>query len=142
MTLPSTGAISLEQMRVEFGLPRPVSMSQMRDKGGAPASGAISFATMRGRSNVSFTPSSNEVAVYGQTEALVMLSCSQEAVWTYTKVGGADPSINLASGGTGTFLTIRFNPSSVVSQATYNVTATVGGISMSWNVYLETTGTV
>ncbi len=51
MTLQSSGAISISQMRDEYGLSNPISMSNFYGKNGLPTSGAISFSNFYGKSN-------------------------------------------------------------------------------------------
>lgn len=52
MTLPSSGPISMAQMRNEYGLGNPVSMSQFYGKNGLPGSGPIRFSDFYGKSNI------------------------------------------------------------------------------------------
>ena len=51
MTLQSSGAISMSQMRNEYGLANPVKMSDFYGKNGLPTSGAIKFSDFYGKSN-------------------------------------------------------------------------------------------
>lgn len=51
MTLQSSGAISMSQMRDEYGLSNPVSLSQFYGKNGLPSSGVIRFSDFYGKSN-------------------------------------------------------------------------------------------
>jgi len=51
MTLQSSGAISIAQMRDEYGLSNPVSMSDFYGKTGLPSSGAIRFSDFYGKSS-------------------------------------------------------------------------------------------
>ena len=51
MTLPSSGPISMSQMRNEYGLSNPVSMSQFYGKPGIASSGPLAFSSFYGKSN-------------------------------------------------------------------------------------------
>jgi hypothetical protein len=65
MTTPTGFPISLSQMRTEFGLGLPCTFPDaFYGKGGAPASGTMSFSTMFNRSNISFNVPSGSYEHY------------------------------------------------------------------------------
>lgn len=79
---------------------------------------------------------------YGQAE--VIISCTQNATWTYTKTldsGNGNEFVSLASGGVAT--SIRFTLDSLpgwpfqLSRRTYSLSATSGGITQYWTVDLR-----
>lgn len=51
MTLPSSGPMSIEAMRIEYGLGHPVAMNQFYGKNGLPSSGGMRFGDFYGKSN-------------------------------------------------------------------------------------------
>lgn len=147
MALPSTGPISLANVNVELGFSSTATISlnqtSVRTLAGV-ASGAISMSDLRGKSNVTFSPdggTSAGTAVYlestGQDYAEVTITCSQNAVWTYSGLGG-DSSISSGSSNFNiTFsLATDFNPRT----ASRTVSATASGVTRYWDVYLEVFG--
>lgn len=143
MTLPSSGSISLSQMRDEFRLGNPVSMSQMLGRAGAPSSGPISFSTMRGRSGAVFSPPSGTYTVMEEGLAQFTVSCTAPAVWTWTRDQTAI-SPTVATGGTATSINFSLNqggsPSKPVKRSgTVRLTATSGDVSASYIINLTAT---
>jgi len=77
MTLPASGPISLTQIAAEFGLPANSAFpAAFYGKGGAPASGPLSFADFYGRSafTLSKAPSSIAVSGFSQSQTCVVTS--------------------------------------------------------------------
>jgi hypothetical protein len=60
MTLQSSGPISFENIRAEYGMGYPVSLSQYYGKPGMQSSGPISLSDFYGKSNITRQPASGE----------------------------------------------------------------------------------
>lgn len=147
MTLP-TGTISMSQVNTELGRSSTASISlgesAVRTLAGVP-SGAISMNNLRGKSNVTFNPAGGESAATaeelsagGTDYADITITCSQNAVWTYTGIGAGNVSI--VSGGTSTIITFSLSTTFNPRNASWTVSATSGGITRYWNIYLEVFG--
>ncbi len=95
MTLPASGAITIQEAAAEFGISLPcVFPDDFWGKGGLPASGALVLPTdFYGVSNAVFTPDGG--AISGTGDALI--TCTATAVWTYTG-GGAGAFASIARG--------------------------------------------
>lgn len=143
MTLPSSGSISLSQMRDEFRLGNPVSMSQMLGRGGAPSSGSISFSTMRGRSGAVFSPLTGTYSVNEEGLAQFTISCTAPATWTWTRDLTAITA-SVATGGSATSITFALNqggsPSKpLMRSGSVRLTATSGDVTASYVINLTAT---
>lgn len=150
MTLPvSPNSISLNQVNVELGRSGTTTISlnetAVRTLAGV-ASGAISLASLYGKSNITFTPAGgtsagSPIGLYdaGVAAASVSINCSQNAVWTYSG-GGGGSSVSISSGSTASiisfYLSTDFNPRT----ANWTVSATSGGVTRYWVVDLEVYG--
>lgn len=146
MTLPASGAISLNQIADEFGLARSTAFpTGFYGKGGAPGSGALSFADFYGRSSTPvsvFTPNGGTVADEEQGTASVTLTCNNPATWTYTQ-NGSQGTASLASGGSGTSITFNVSATGKVTVSTsFSVTGTSNGVSRNFTVNLTADGSV
>lgn len=148
MTLPSSGAISLSQVNTELGRSSTATISlgesAVRTLAGV-ASGAISMSNLYGKSAVSFSPdggtssgSAVYLSMYGSLNASITITCSTNATWTYSGYG-AD-SISVSNGGAATSITFYLSTSYYGATATYNLSATAGGVTRYWTVYLEVFG--
>lgn len=148
MTLPSSGAISFANVNVELGrasnLLLSLGSSPVRDLAGVP-SGAISLANLYGKSAVSFSPAGGSSAAsavalssYGMTDASLTITCSQNAVWSYSGYG-AD-YVSVSSGGSATSITFALSTSFYSEVAYYSLSATAGGVTRYWTIYLEVFG--
>jgi hypothetical protein len=150
MVLP-TGTISMSQVNTELGRSATATISlnesAVRSLAGVP-SGAISMNDLRGKSAVTFTPDGGATAgtaVYLSSDvafetATVSIFCSQEAVWNWTRSGSGTPAAtaSIVNGGSGTnimFVLDRFDYG--ISQYTFNVSATAGGVTRYWTVMLK-----
>lgn len=60
MTLQASGAISFSQIRTEYGMSNPVSLSQYYGKPGMQASGAIAMSNFYGKSNITRQPATGD----------------------------------------------------------------------------------
>jgi hypothetical protein len=162
MPVPTTN-VTLSSLQTEYGGVNPILMSEYyRGAGGGyvplaqtstngtiPTTGAITMGVFRGTTKVvsaAFTPpggASAGTAVLLEdvqsTDAAVSISCTQNATWTYSG-GGAGSSVSIVSGGVNTiitfYLTTDFNPRNV----SFIVSATAGGVTQYWEVYLEVQG--
>lgn len=152
MTLQSSGAISLGNVNTELGRSATATISldetAVRTLAGV-SSGAISLASLYGKSNgPTFTPAGgasagsasylDSFAGFSGT-ASVTISCSTTAVWTWTRVGSTTATASRTSGASGTNITFSMNGNfNAYKTATFNVSATAGGITRYWTVVLET----
>lgn len=144
----------MSQVNTELGRSSTASISlgetAVRTLAGV-ASGAISMNDLRGKSAVTFTPAGGTSA--GSPVYLVnndtyyteiSVECSQNAVWTYS--GGGAPgggvviSVSIASGSTATIITFSISTPYLPRTANWSLSATSGGITRYWNVYLEVFG--
>ncbi|EQB12685.1 hypothetical protein [Novosphingobium lindaniclasticum] len=151
MTLPSSGTISLSQMRNEFALGNPVSMSQMYGRGGAPGSGPISFSTMRGRSNSPFDVQPGTYSRSAFRTVSFAIVCTGSAVWNVSWSSALNTSQNIGNGGSGTTLQISLTSPRQGSAdtgfwyptltRTATITATVNGRNYTWTITLTSQGT-
>ncbi len=151
MTLP-TGTISMSQVNTELGRSATATISlgesAVRTLAGVP-SGAISMQNLQGKSNApTFEPdggTSSGDPVYledytsGGLAATVTITCSVDAVWTYTRTG----IYGTPTTGSNTALTRSFvltNPTTSTRVAYWTVSATAGGVTKYWVVQLENSG--
>jgi hypothetical protein len=158
MTLNASGPISLggsttgESINLELGLSATAQISlndtAVRTLAGV-ASGAITVPTdFYGKSNVSFDPDGGdsvgtavflEDEVFGPGTATITITCTQSAVWTYTRSGpfGTPPT----GSQTATSLTFSLtNTGSTFRGSTWAVSATAGGTTKYWSVQLSVDG--
>ena len=91
MTLPSSGALSLNQIAGEFGGSTPHSLSEYYRNGGLvpsnntniPTSGSISFSNFYGATNFSYTTYYNSSGVWtGVSAAAVDTITSSDSSWS------------------------------------------------------------
>ena len=152
MALP-TGTISMSQVNTELGRSSTATISlgetAVRTLAGV-ASGAISMDNLRGKSNgATWTPdggpsSGSRVTLSdeaGGGSASVAISCSQTAVWTWTRSGSTAGTATVSSGGSATSITFSLpNPTTTPRFCTFTVTSTAGGVSKYYTVTLSNTG--
>jgi len=138
MTLQSSGAISLNDITAEFGLAADsVFPTKFYGLGGAPASGALSFADFYGRSNVIFTPDGGDLSDSGLGGVNMTLSCNKTATWTYTYSGSPNGSSSPLSGGSGTSVVFSiYTDGSTTESGTWQVTGVSGGVTRTYTVSL------
>ena len=150
MTLQSSGAISLGNVNTELGRSSTATISlgetAVRTLAGV-SSGAIALSSLYGKSNVTFSPDGGttaETAVFLSDEvtggvAGLTISCSVNAVWTYTRQG----SFGIPTTGSNTATSRSFsltNSTTSFRATSWTVSATAGGITRYWTVYLENSG--
>lgn len=152
MTLPSTGPISMSQVNVELGL-SPTALISLNDTAvrslaGVP-SGTISMQDLLGKSYVVFTPDGGTTAgtaVYlsddvAYQEAQIIITCNQNATWTYTLVatsGTGTEFVSIASGSASTSITFELDTvEGNIATRQWSVSATFGGVTRYWTVYLR-----
>lgn len=158
MTLNSSGPISLggstagQSINLELGQSATATVSlndtNVRSLAGV-ASGAIIVPTnFYGKSNVSFSPDGGTTAgtaVYLSSDvsfetAQVTITCTQSAVWNWTRTGSGVPAAtaSIANGGSGTTMIFTLDRYDYgISQYTYTLNATAGGITRYWSVFLR-----
>lgn len=152
MPLPTTGPISLSAVAGELGrvVGTAISLGEtaVRNLAGV-ASGAISLSQLYGKGGATFSPaggtsSGSPMALSdwrsGGGTAQVTITCSQAAVWTYSR-SGTYGSANVASGGSATSITFSLSNSGyTVRESTWTVSGTVGGTTRYWVVTLTNDG--
>ena len=148
-----TGTISMSDVNTELGLTSTATISlndaAVRTLAGV-ASGIISMDNLRGKSNAATWtpdggPSSGRRVILsdeaGGGTASVAISCSQTAVWTWTRSGSTAGTATVASGGSATSITFNLpNPTTTVRFCSFSVTSTAGGVSKYYTVTLSNTG--
>lgn len=164
MTLQSSGAISIANINTELGVAstttRSLNDSAARTLAGV-ASGAISMSNFYGKSNapaVTFTPNGGSsagapVALSASSDfgsAIVTISCSSSASWTWTRgtyLGGSTVTVGgvgqTTGGGTasGTSISFQVNLGTANRYTNWTVSGTSGGVTKYYTVYCETIGT-
>jgi hypothetical protein len=149
MTLPASGTITWQQICAEFGLDPSTAVwpASFYGKGGAPASGSLSFANFYGRSGTpgSFTPPPGSYTYWdngtstGLPGASVTVTSLTGAVtWTYTTSGSGALTASLVSGGSGASIT--FNLPSAAGSVDRNATVTLNVGGSAWTLTLRATG--
>jgi hypothetical protein len=151
MTLQASGAISLGNVNTELGLSATANISlnaaAVRTLA-AVSSGAIAMSNLYGKSNVSFSPaggaSAGTAIVLSVTEsegnvASQTITCSQSAVWTYTRSGSfGTPTTGSTTAASRSFTLT--NTTGSIRSTTWTVSATAGGVTKYWNVQLQNDG--
>ncbi len=135
------------QVNTELGRSATATISlgetAVRTLAGVP-SGTISMDNLRGKSNVVFSPDGGTSAGspvllddYNYLNASVTINCSVSAVWTWTRVGLGNASV--ASGGSATGITFSISTTEFggTKSGTFTVSATSGGITRYWSVYIQ-----
>lgn len=154
MTLQSSGAISLGNVNTELGRSSTATISlgetAVRTLAGV-SSGAIALSNLYGKSNapaVSFSPDGGTSAgaavtlsdwASGGMTASVTISCSTDAVWSYTRSGSFGTPTTGSNTATSRSFTLT-NTTTSIRSTTWTVSATAGGITRYWNVQLENEG--
>jgi hypothetical protein len=137
----------MSQVNTELGRSATATISlnesAVRTLAGVP-SGTISMNDLRGKSAVSFDPAggaSAGEAVYlfaeGEFDAQVTIQCSQQAVWTYSGLGG---SVSIPSGSSNAIITFYLSTTTNPRTASWSVSATAGGVTRYWTVELQVNG--
>lgn len=147
MTLQSSGAISLGNVNTELGRSSTAAISlgetAVRNLAGV-SSGAIALSNLYGKSNVAFTPNGGtsagspvNLSDFGLLSASVTISCTQSATWTWSKTGDS-ASVSVSSGGSASSITFSISTTQFggFKSADFTVSATAGGITRYWTVYI------
>jgi hypothetical protein len=154
MPLPTTGPISFSAVAAEIGraVGSAISLGEtaVRNLAGI-ASGPISLSQLYGKSALSFLPeggSSFSSPVFlsdtgvGGYPAQIIISCNQPAVWNHTR-NGAFGTASVASGSSANSITFSLsNTGFTIRTTTWNVSATVAGVTRYWSVNLVAEGLV
>lgn len=141
MTLPAAPPLSIAQIVTEFGIATPaVFPRDFYGKGGAPATGALSFSDFLGRSNVAFSPTPGDYSASGSGSAGFTVDASVPVVWTFTK--DATVTASVASGATGTEITFTITATGVEKTGNVTLTATLNGSTFEWTISLDATGRI
>lgn len=164
MPVPTTN-ITLSSIQTEYGGVNPISVGEYI-RGGlyVPSGQTSSYGTIpsttsnipmgvfRGTTklvSVTFTPTggaSAGTAVFLQSdvafeEAEIIVSCSQNATWNYTRTftsGSGTEFVSLATGGVGTDIIFRCNGTfGTLARRTWSLSGTSGGITQYWTVDLR-----
>jgi hypothetical protein len=151
MALP-TGTISMSQVNTELGRSATATISlgesAVRTLAGV-ASGAISMQNLKGKSNApTFTPAGGDsagTAVLLEDEAFnsvgsVLIECSASATWTYTRIGANGSPATGSNSATSRLFTLT-NPTTSFMFTSWDVSATVGGVTKYWRVQISHSGT-
>jgi hypothetical protein len=142
MTLPTSPPISITQINAEFGIAvGAVWPAAYYGKGGAPSSGALSFADFLGRSSGAiYTPAPGSYQDVETGHAEFTISADRAVTWTWSRTTGTSGTVTdqngttFTSGGTATSLTFGINgTTSITRAATFSVQS--GG--KSWTIYVE-----
>lgn len=160
MTLPSSGPLSLFDIKGEFGGSAAPALQDYY-AGGAfvpagttgtggpiPSSGGISIQAFYGSSNVIFSPaggssgSPNIIDSSGSTNTSVSISCNRSATWNWSLSGSTRATSSVPNGGSSTFITFSLSTTKPSYSSTFNVSATVGGTTKYWIINLEVDGTL
>lgn len=146
MTLPSSGAISMGQIRDEFGFGNPFAINSMYGRNSSPtaipSSGALAFSLFYGKSNVapvSFTPAGGSYSRTAQGVVNYTLSCSTTALWTYSATGLVTSNLN--SGQSGGSITFSLSSAGATPRSgSVTVTGSANGVSASYTLTLQANG--
>lgn len=145
----------MSQVNTELGRSATATISlgesAVRTLAGVP-SGAISMNDLRGKSAATFTPDGGTTAgtaVFLSSDvaydtAQVTITCSQSAVWNWTRTGYGVPAAtaSIANGSSGTNMVFTLDRLDFgISEYTFTVNATAGGITRYWTVYLRVENT-
>ena len=152
MALPTT-TISMSQVNTELGRSATASINlnetAVRTLAGV-ASGAISMDNLRGKSSAAtWTPdggpsAGSRVVLSDEASggsASIVISCSQTAVWAWTRSGSTAGTATVVNGGSATSITFNLpNPTTTGRFCTFTVTSTASGVSKYYTVTLSNTG--
>lgn len=150
MALPASGTITWQQICTEFSLDPSTAVwpTNFYGKGGAPASGALSFADFYGRSAGagSFTPvpgsytyQDNGTSTGTGIGASVSVASNTGAVtWTWSATGSAALIASLTSGSSGVGITFQLPSAAGTTNRQAVVTLTSGA--NTWTLTLKASG--
>lgn len=141
----------MSQVNTELGRSATASInlneSAVRTLAGV-ASGTISMNSLRGKSNVTFTPaggtSSGARQQLSDTQMFstsVSIQCSQQAVWTWSKTGSSFAFASISSGSSNTIITFYLETETQFRTGVFNVTGVSGGVTRYYQVLLTAEGT-
>lgn len=162
MTLAASGAISLggstatRSINLELGQSATAQVSMndanVRSLAGV-ASGAIVMPTnFYGKSaSATWTPdggpsAGSPVALSDDTGTIitpssVTITCSQTAVWNWTRTGSSAGTATVVTGGSATSITFELpNPTSTPRFCTFTVNSVAGGVTKYWTIDLTNNG--
>lgn len=150
MTLQASGAISLNDINVEFALGTNLNAYRgVSHTTGTFPSGTIAFNDFYSKTkvpSVTFTPagstsSGSRTAISSSASdaaATYTLTCSTTATWTYTRISGTAGSANVASGGSSAAIRFTLTPPAIVGTRTsiWNIDGSASGVTNYWQLTL------
>lgn len=147
MTLPTAPPISWTQICAEFALTATTAVwpRDFYGKGGAPASGNLSFADFLGRSGLTYSPNPGSYSDDEVGTATYTVYASAAVVWTWSRTAGTAGAVTdqngaaFTSGGTANSLTFTISGTTTVARSsTFSVQS--GGNTWTITVTGEATG--
>ena len=136
MALPSSGALSLNQIQTEFGGSNPISLSEYYSvAGGVPSSGTISINNFYGTSALTLTTNpangtDSDLAVgAGNTAtATVSITSNLAVTWSFSLVSGDSGWVQGSTNSTSTSVSISNGGPTANKSSVIDVTATIAGV--------------
>jgi len=157
MTLPASGTITLAQIAAEFGLASTaIFPTAFYGKGGAPASGTLSFADFYGRSapavvvgsitpaNEADGPSSLAANTFGAHSLTVTNAASVTYSWSFVSASGGTWTVNSGQGTNSAVPRVASVVAGTTATATFRCTVVADGTTYTRDCTLSyvRTGTV
>lgn len=148
MTLPSTGSISMSQVNIELAKASNARISMndaaVRSLAGK-ASGTISFADLRGKSNITWSHPAGVILAEDYGSVSLVVSCNVAGTWSVSNLGGNTNylSITRPSDNKSIHFSLRSilsGESYITTGASFNLSYTSSAGSRSWTVRMYANG--